>query len=176
MIKIASVNGYDIFEVTKGDSEHIRDMFSSSYTGVDSETTTSNDQEPWVATFIPDWFKYVFEPGLKVIESGKEEDYLSRYPYEDEISSEDKARLRHPLFVISTQKDVEYKNIFFATPPVGTEAVCITDNGEYWRGDSDGGYFSDIIGDRRLANSILDEIYSYIARVESSSEGTGQES
>ena len=176
MIKIASVDGYDIFEVTKGDSEHIRDMFSSSYTGVDSETTTSNDQEPWVATFIPDWFKYVFEPGLKVIESGKEEDYLSRYPYEDEISSEDKTRLRHPLFVISTQKDVEYKNIFFATPPVGTEAVCITDNGEYWRGDSDGGYFSDIIGDRRLANSILDEIYSYIARVESSSEGTGQES
>ena len=176
MIKIASVNGYDIFEVTKGDSEHIRDMFSSSYTGVDSETTTSNDQEPWVATFIPDWFKYVFEPGLKVIESGKEEDYLSRYPYEDEISSEDKARLRHPLFVISTQEDVEYKNIFFATPPVGTEAVCITDNGEYWRGDSDGGCFSDIIGDRRLANSILDEIYSYIARVESSSEGTGQES
>ena len=176
MIKIASVNGYDIFEVTKGDSEHIRDMFSSSYTGVDSETTTSNDQEPWVATFIPDWFRYVFEPGLKVIESGKEEDYLSRYPYEDEISSEDRARLCHPLFVISTQKDVEYKNIFFATPPVGTEAVCITDNGEYWRGDSDGGYFSDIIGDRRLANSILDEIYSYIARVESSSEGTGQES
>ena len=167
MIKIASGNCYDIFEVTKGDAEHSRDRFSSSYTGVDSETTTSNDQEPWVATFIPDWFKYVFEPGLKVIESGKEEDYLSRYPYEDEISSEDKARLRHPLFVISTQKDVEYKNIFFATPPVGTEAVCITDNGEYWGGNSDGGYFSDVIGDRQLANGILDEICGYITKVES---------
>ncbi len=167
MIKIASVNGYDIFEVTKGDSECIRDMFSSSHANIDSETTTSNDWEPWAATFILDWFKYVFEPGLKVIESGKEEDYLSRYPYEDEISSEDKARLRHPLFVISTQKDVEYRHILFATPPVGTEAVCITDNGEYWRGDSDGGYFSDIIGDRQLANGILDEICSYITRVES---------
>ena len=167
MIRITSVNDYDIFEVTKGDSEYILDMFSSSHADIDSEITTSHDWEAWVATFMPDWFKYVFEPGLKVIESGKEEDYLSRYPYEGEISSEDKARLCHPLFVISTQKDVEYKNIFFATPPVGTEAVCITDNGEYWRGDSDGGYFSDIIGDRRLANSILDEIYSYIARVES---------
>ena len=172
MIKIASVNDYDIFEVTKGDSEYIHGMFSSSYTDVDSETTTSNDWEPWVTTFIPDWFKHVFEPGLKVIESGKEEDYLSRYPYEDEISSEDKARLLHPLFVISTQKDVEYKNILFATPPVGTEAVCITDNGEYWRGDSDGGYFSDVMGDRQLANDILDEIYSYIARVESLLEET----
>ena len=176
MIKIASVNDHDIFEVTKGDSEHIRDMFSSSYTDVDSEIATSSDWESWVATFIPDWFKYIFEPGLKVIESGKEEDYLSRYPYEDEISSEDKARLRHPLFVISTQKDVEYKNILFATPPVGIEAVCITDNGEYWRGDSDGGYFSDIIGDEQLANVILNEIYSYIARVESLPEETDQES
>ena len=167
MIKIASVNSYGIFEVTKGDFDHIRDMFSSSYTDVDSEVATSNAWEPRVTTFIPDWFKYVFEPGLKVIESGKEEDYLSRYPYEDEISSEDKSRLRHPLFVISTQKDVKCKNILFATPPVGTEAVCITDNGEYWRGDSDGGYFSDIIGDRQLANDILDEICGYIARVES---------
>ena len=167
MIKIASVDDYDILEVTKGDSEHIRDIFSSSYTAIDSEIVTSNDREPWVATFVPDWFKYVFEPGLKVIESGKEEDYLSRYPYEDEISSEDRARLRHPLFVISTQKDVEYKNILFATPPVETEAICITDNGEHWRGDSDGGYFSDVIGDKQLANSILDEIYDYITKVES---------
>ena len=167
MIKIASVNGYDIFEVTKGDSEYIHDMFSSSHANIDSEIVTSSDWEPWVATFIPDWFKYVFEPGLKVIESGKEEDYLSRYPYEDEISREDKARLRHPLFVISAQKDAEYKNILFTTPLVGTEAVCITDNGEYWGGDSDGGYFSDVIGDRQLANGILGEICSYITRVES---------
>ena len=116
---------------------------------------------------MPDWFKYIFEPGLKVIESGKEEDYLSRYPYEDEISSEDKARLRHPLFVISTQKDAKYKNILFATPLVGTEAVCITDSGGYWRGDSDGEYFSDIVGDKQLANVILNEIYNYIAKVES---------
>ena len=167
MIKIASVNDYDIFEVTKGDSEYIRDMFSSSHANTDSEITTSSDWELWVATFIPDWFKDVFEPGLKVIESGKEEGYLSRYPYEDEISREDKARLRHPLFVISAQKDAEYRNILFATPLVGTEAICITDNGEYWRGDSDGGYFSDVIGDRQLANGILDEICSYITRVES---------
>ena len=167
MIKITSVNGYDIFEVTKGDSEYIRNMFSSSYTDVDSETTTSHDWEAWVATFMPDWFKYIFEPGLKVIESGKEEDYLSRYPYEDEISSEDKARLRHPLFVISAQKDAKYKNILFATPLVGTEAVCITDSGGYWRGDSDGEYFSDIVGDKQLANVILNEIYSYIERAES---------
>ena len=173
MIKIASVNGYDIFEVTKGDSEYIRDMFSSSHTNIDSETTTSHDWEAWVTTFIPDWFKDVFEPGLKVIESGKEEDYLSRYPYEDEISSEDKARLRHPLFVISTQKDVEHKNTLFATPLAGTEAVCITDSGEYWRGDSDEGYFSDVIGDRQLANDILDEICSYITRVEPPLEETG---
>ena len=149
-------------------------MFSSSHADIDGETTTSHDWEAWVATFIPDWFKYVFEPGLNVIESGKEEDYLSRYPYEDEISSEDKARLRHPLFVISTQKDIEYKNILFATPPVGVEAVCITDNGEYWRGDSDGGYFSDIIGDRQLANGILDEICSDIAKVESPPEETSE--
>lgn len=168
MIKIASVNAYDIFEVTKGDSEYIRDMFSSSYANADSEITTSSDWEPWVATFIPDWFKDVFEPGLKVIESGKEEDYLSRYPYEGETSSEDKARLRHPLFVISAQKDAEYKNILFATPLVGIEAVCITDNSEYWRGDSNGGYLSDIIGDKQLANGILDEICGYITRVESS--------
>ena len=167
MVKIASVNDYDIFEVTKGDSEHIRDMFSSSYTDADSEMTTSSDWEPWVTTFIPDWFKDVFEPGLKVIESGKEEDYLSRYPYEDEIGSEDKARLRHPLFVISTQKDAVYKNILFTTPLVGTEAVCITDNGEYWGGNSDEGYLSDVIGDRQLANDILDEICGYITRVES---------
>ena len=167
MIKIASVGDYDILEVTKGDSEHIRDIFSSSYTAIDSEIITSNDWEPWVATFIPDWFKHVFEPGLKVIESGKEESYLSHYPYEDEISSEDKARLHHPLFVISAQRDAEYKNILFATPLAGTEAICITDNGEYWRGDSDGGYFSDVIGDKQLANSILDEIYDYITKVES---------
>ena len=167
MTKIANVNDHDIFEVTKGDSEYIRNMFSSSYTDADSETTTSHDREPWIATFMPNWFTYVFEPGLKVIESGKEEDYLSRYPYEDEISSEDKARLRHPLFVISTQKDAVYKNILFATPLVGTEAVCITDSGGYWRGDSEGEYFSDIIGDKQLAGDILDEIYSYIAKVES---------
>ena len=167
MIKIASVNDYDIFEVIKGDSRCIHDMFSSSYTDVNGETTTSDDWEPWVATYMPDWFKHIFEPGLKVIESGKEEAYLSRYPYEDEISSEDKARLRHPLFVISTQKDAKYKNILFATPLVGTEAVCITDSGGYWRGDSDGEYFSDIVGDKQLAGDILDEIYSYIARVES---------
>lgn len=172
MIKIASVNDCDIFEVIKGDSEYIRDMFSSSHTNIDSEITTNTDWEPWVTTFIPDWFKDVFEPGLKVIESGKEEDYLSRYPYEDEISSEDKARLRHPLFVISTQKDVEHKNILFATPPVGTEAICITDNSEYWRGDSDGRYFSDVIGDGQLANGILDEICGYITRVESPLEET----
>lgn len=43
MIKIASVNGYDIFEVIKGDSEYIRDMFSGSHTNIDSETTTSHD-------------------------------------------------------------------------------------------------------------------------------------
>ena len=167
MRRIASVNGYDIFEVIKGDSRCIHDMFSSSHADTDSETTASHDWEAWVATFMPDWFKYIFEPGLKVIESGKEEAYLSRYPYEDEISSEDKARLRHPLFVISTQKDAKYKNILFATPPVETEAICITDNGEYWRGDSDGGYFSDVIGDKQLANSILDEIYDYITKVES---------
>lgn len=174
MIKIASVNDYDIFEVTRGDSEYIRDMFSSSHANIDNEIATSSDWEPWVATFIPDWFKYVFEPGLEVIESGKEEVYLSRYPYEDEISSEDKARLRHPLFVVFTQKDVEYRNILFATPLVETEAVCITDNGEYWRGDSDGGYFSDVIGDRQLANSILDEICGYITRVESPLKETGE--
>lgn len=167
MIKIASVNDYDIFEVIKGDSEYIRDMFSNSHADTDSETSTSHDWEAWEATFTLNWFKYVFEPDLSVTESGKEESYLSRYPYEDETSSEDKARLRHPLFVISTQKDVEYKNILFETPLVGTEAVCITDSGEYWRGDSDGEYFSDIIGDKQLANVILNEIYSYIARVES---------
>lgn len=173
MIKIASVNDYDIFEVIKGDSEYIRDMFSSSHANIDSEITTSHDWEAWVTTFIPDWFKDVFEPGLKVIESGKEEDYLSRYPYEDKISNEDKARLCHPLFVISTQKDVEHKNILFATPPVGTEAVCIMDNGEYWRGDSDGRYFSDVIDDGQLANGILDEICGYITRVESPLGETG---
>ena len=174
MTKIANVNDYDIFEVTKGDSEHIRDMFSSSYTDVDSETTTSHDWEPWIATFMPNWFKHVFEPVLKVIESGKEEAYLSRYPYEDETSSEDKARLHHPLFVISAQKDTVYKNILFATPLAGTEAVCITDSGEYWRGDSDEGCFSDVIGDRQLANDILDEICSYITRVESPLKETGE--
>ena len=174
MRRIASVNDYDIFEVIKGDSRCIHDMFSSSHADIDSETTTSHDWEAWVATFMPDWFKYIFEPGLKVIESGKEEDYLSRYPYEDEISSEDKARLRHPLFVISTQKDAKYKNILFATPLVGTEAVCITDSGGYWRGDSDGEYFSDIVGDKQLANVILNEIYSYIERVESLIIGTSE--
>ena len=172
MIKIASVNDYDIFEVIKGDSEYVRDIFSSSHANIDNETITSDDWEPWVATFIPDEFKHVFEPALKIIESGREEDYLNWYPYEDEISSEDKARLHHPLFVISTQKDTEYKNILFATPLVGTEAACITDNGEYWRGDSDGEYFSDIIGDRQLADGILDEICGYITRVESPLEET----
>ena len=167
MRKITSVNDYNIWEVIKGDSRCIHDMFSSSHANIDSETTTSNDWEPWVATFTPDWFKYVFEPCLKVIESGKEEDYLSRYPYEDEMSSEDKARLRHPLFVIATQKDAKYKNILFATPLVGTEAVCITDSGGYWRGDSEGEYFSGIVGDKQLANVIVNEIYSYIARKES---------
>ena len=167
MLKITSVNDYDIYEVIKGDSKCIHDMFSSSHADIDSETTTSHDWEAWVATFTPDWFKHIFEPGLNVIESGKEEDYLSRYPYEDEMSSEDKARLRHPLFVISIHKGIEYKNILFATPLVGTEAVCITDSGAYWRGDSDGEYFSDIVGDKQLANVILNEIYSYIARVES---------
>ena len=174
MIKIASVNGCDIFEVTKGDSEYIHNMFSSSYTEAVSEITTSDDWEPWVATFIPDWFKYIFEPNLKVIESGKEEGYLSRYPYEDEISSEDKARLHHPLFVISAQKDAEYKNILFATPLAGTEAVCITDNGEYWGGNSGGRYFSDVIGDKQLANSISDEIYDYITKVEPPLKGTSE--
>ena len=167
MRKITSVNDYDIFEVVKGDSRCIHDMFSSSHANIDSETTTCHDWEAWVATFMPDWFKYIFEPDLKVIESGKEEDYLSRYPYEDEMSNEDKARLRHPLFVISTQKDAKYKNILFATPLVGTEAVCMTDSGVYWRGDSDEEYFSDIVGDKQLDNVTLNEIYSYIEKVES---------
>ena len=43
----------------------------------------------------------------------------------------------------------------------------ITFSGVYWRGDSDGEYFSDIVGDKQLANGILDEIYSYIERAES---------
>ena len=51
MRRIASVNGYDIFEVTKGDSEYIHDMFSSSHADIDGETTTSHDWEAWVATF-----------------------------------------------------------------------------------------------------------------------------
>ena len=59
MIKIASVNDYNIFEVIKGDSEYIHDMFSSSHADIDGETTTSHDWEAWVVTFMPDWFKYI---------------------------------------------------------------------------------------------------------------------
>lgn len=153
MKKIASIRGYDIFEVTKGDYWRIRDMFSGSC--IDAKIGTDASR----------MWDLVFEPALKAIERNREVDYLSCYPYEDGMSAWDKACMRHPLFVITTRKDVKYNNILFAVPPAELESTYITDNGEYW-GDDGWEPLPDIVDNERLANDILDEIYDYIRRME----------
>lgn len=153
MKKIASVRGYDISEVTKEDSKRIRDMFSG--TCVDAGTGIDASH----------MWDLVFEPALEAIERGRDEDYLSRYPYEDGMSAWDKACMRHPLFVISARRPAEYKNILFVVPPAEMESAYITDNGEYW-GDDRWEPLPDIVGSEQLANDILDEIYGYIRDVE----------
>ena len=165
MKKIASVGGCDIFEVARGDVKYVRGMFSDPLT----DARTGED--------VSHIWEMDFEPALKAIERGREKDYLSRYPYEDGMSDWDKACMRHPLFIISTKgsrssnRDListkgspKFRNILFMVPPTDMESAYITDNGEYW-GDSEWEPLPEIVGDEKLANDILDEIYKYIGDV-----------
>lgn len=152
MKKIASVGSCDIFEVARGDVKYVRGMFSDPLT----DARTGED--------VSHVWEMDFEPALKAIERGRERDYLSRYPYEDGMSDWDKACMRHPLFIISTKGSPEFRNILLMVPPTEMESAYITDNGEYW-GDSEWEPLPEIVGDEKLANDILDEIYKYIGDV-----------
>lgn len=116
MKKISKVSDYEIFEVEKDDSNKIIEMFHLSPVDYLNEDVHS---------------------ALAALESGKKEDFLARYPYEGEISDWEADNLMHPLFVISTKnKNAEYKNILYITPPLeDMEDVFFTDDGKYWGDD-----------------------------------------
>ena len=116
MKKISKVSDYEIFEVEKGDSNKIIEMFHLSPVDYLNEDVHS---------------------ALAALESGKTKDFLARYPYEGEISDWDKQCLMHPLFVISTKNShAKYKNALLVVPPVeDVEDAYFTDDGEYWGDD-----------------------------------------
>lgn len=165
MKKITSMGGYDVYEVTRADVQRIRDMFPGPWT--DASTKLMNNGYEVDANYT---WKLEVEPALKAIRSGKSGDFFSRYPCDDvdvaDIDKWEKDCMLHPLFLISAKKDAEYKNILFVVPPTEMEACYFTDNGEYW-GDDKWEPLPDIIGDEKLANDILDEIYDYIDEAES---------
>ena len=115
MKKISKVSGYEIFEVEKGDSNEIIEMFHLPFDYSDEDVCSA----------------------LAALESGKKEDFLARYPYEGEISDWEADNLMHPLFVISTKnKNAKYKNILYITPPLeDMEDIFFTDDGKYWGDD-----------------------------------------
>lgn len=116
MKKISKVSDYEIFEVEKGDSNKIIEMFHLSPVDYLNEDVHS---------------------ALAALESGKTKDFLARYPYEGELSDWDKQCLMHPLFVISTKNNhAKYKNALLVVPPVDdVEDAYFTDDGEYWGDD-----------------------------------------
>lgn len=116
MKKISKVSDYEIFEVEKGDSNKIIEMFHLSPVDYLNEDVHS---------------------ALAALESGKTKDFLARYPYEGELSDWDKQCLMHPLFVISTKNSrAKYKNALLVVPPVDdVEDAYFTDDGEYWGDD-----------------------------------------
>lgn len=116
MKKISKVSDYEIFEVEKGDSNKIIEMFHLSPVDYLNEDVHS---------------------ALAALESGKTKDFLARYPYEGELSDWDKQCLMHPLFVISTKNShAKYKNTLLVVPPVDdVEDAYFTDDGEYWGDD-----------------------------------------
>lgn len=116
MKKISKVSDYEIFEVEKGDSNKIIEMFHLSPVDYPNEDVHS---------------------ALAALESGKTKDFLARYPYEGELSDWDKQCLMHPLFVISTKNShAKYKNALLVVPPVDdVEDAYFTDDGEYWGDD-----------------------------------------
>lgn len=116
MKKISKVSDYEIFEVEKGDSDKIIEMFHLSPVDYLNEDVHS---------------------ALAALESGKTKDFLARYPYEGELSDWDKQCLMHPLFVISTKNNhAKYKNALLVVPPVDdVEDAYFTDDGEYWGDD-----------------------------------------
>ena len=98
MKKISKVSDYEVFEVEKGDSNEIIEMFHLSPV---------------------DYLNEGVHSALAALESGKTKDFLARYPYEGEISDWEADNLMHPLFVISTEnKNAKYKNILYVTPPL----------------------------------------------------------
>ena len=115
MKKISKVSDYEIFEVEKGDSNKIIEMFHLPFDYSDEDVRSA----------------------LAALESGKTKDFLARYPYEGEISDWDKQCLMHPLFVISTKNShAKYKNALLVVPPLeDVEDVYFTDDGEYWGDD-----------------------------------------
>ena len=116
MKKISKVSDYEIFEVEKGDSNKIIETFHLSPVDYLNEDVHS---------------------ALAALESGKTKDFLTRYPYEGELSDWDKQCLMHPLFVISTKNShAKYKNALLVVPPVDdVEDAYFTDDGEYWGDD-----------------------------------------
>lgn len=116
MKKISKVSDYEIFEVEKGDSNKIIEMFHLS---------------------PADYLNEDVHSALAALESGKTKDFLARYPYEGELSDWDKQCLMHPLFVISTKNNhAKYKNALLVVPPVDdVEDAYFTDDGEYWGDD-----------------------------------------
>lgn len=116
MKKISKVSDYEIFEVEKGDSNKIIEMFHLSPVDYLNEDVHS---------------------ALAALESGKTKDFLARYPYGGEISDWDRQCLMHPLFVISTKNiHAKYKNALLVVPPVDdVEDAYFTDDGEYWGDD-----------------------------------------
>ena len=116
MKKISKVSDYEIFEVEKGDSNKIIEMFHLSPVDYLNEDVHS---------------------ALAALESGKTKDFLARYPYEGELSDWDRQCLMHPLFVISTKNNhAKYKNTLLVVPPVDdVEDAYFTDDGEYWGDD-----------------------------------------
>ena len=158
MKKISKVSDYEIFEVEKGDSNKIIEMFHLSPVNYLNEDVHS---------------------ALAALESGKTKDFLARYPYEGEISDWEADNLMHPLFVISTKnKNAKYKNILYITPPLeDMEDIFFTDDGEYWGDDrweplpwillglDPEDEYPDIEEEaEEVSEEILDTIYEYIRK------------
>lgn len=166
MKRIANVGGYRIFEVTRGDARRITRMFPGPWTDAMSRFNGNTDNMDANHMWDID-----IEPALRAIERGRQSDYFKRYPYEvesyEEINNWDKACMLHPLFLITTETNAEYKNILFRVPPIDMESAYFTDDGEYW-GDDSWEPLPDIIGDEQLADKILEAIYDYIAEEETS--------
>lgn len=145
MRNIFTTRDFTITEVEARDIDLVKELFKE------------GEKCPWV------WEEEV-ESAFTAIESGNKEDYLMRYPYQEDIDSItdfDLACLLHPLFIIETQGI----KLLFITPTLeDMPSHYFTQDGEYL-GDDGWEPLEDITGDSNISNEIIENIYSYIRSI-----------